>query len=597
MKNNYIPTGNQMLSLPQINERNAAIEDFTFLHMGFKGLVDVRGTEEMPLMLPTVAINGTAVEITELKWTRLSYWIPQFCGKAGGLVVTGTILTPVDERGFMLRLELCNETSAGCTVQYGLTGCWGSAWHCVNEDKELEGSKHCYNSAWNDSIIFDMRCGAPLFCFAPMTDRHCTSTYQLTDGQVDYSILCSDTVQAGESCVLTIAWGIGFEEVAAATSAKELLRQGFDCELQATVDWLEQRIAILETPKLTELYNTNLFFCIFFSTGITIDTEELVLVTSRSPRYYVSAAYWDRDSLLWSFPAILDADHELARQMLEYVFGRQCRNIGVHSRFIDGTVLEPGFELDELMAPVIALERYIDRTNDTAILSRQGVLCGIEDILKKLQKRRHTSVELYSTFLQPTDDEHVYPYLTYDNVLVWKGLRAIARLMPQYSNLNKLASKVRAAIEEHCVQTVGGKQYYGWSIDLAGQHDVYDEPPGSLQLLPWLGYCAETDEVYRNTVDMIRSPKYEYSFAGCSIAEIGCPHAAHPWILSVANSLLCGRREHCKSILERVTMDNMIACESVDEHTGECTTGEAFATCAGFLCHSMRHAFGGSHEE
>ena len=26
------------------------------------------------------------------------------------------------------------------------------------------------------------------------------------------------------------------------------------------------------------------------------------------------------------------------------------RNIGVHSRFIDGTVLEPGFELDELMA-------------------------------------------------------------------------------------------------------------------------------------------------------------------------------------------------------------------------------------------------------
>ena len=46
--------------------------------------------------------------------------------------------------------------------------------------------------------------------------------------------------------------------------------------------------------------------------------------------------------------------------MLGYVFGRQRRNIGVHSRFIDGAVLEPGFELDELVAPVLALERYAD---------------------------------------------------------------------------------------------------------------------------------------------------------------------------------------------------------------------------------------------
>ena len=85
-----------------------------------------------------------------------------------------------------------------------------------------------------------------------------------------------------------------------------------------------------------------MFFCLFYSTGLTLDTEERVLVTSRSPRYYVSAAYWDRDSLLWSFPTLLDADHELAREALLYAFGRQARNIGTHSRYIDGTVLEPG---------------------------------------------------------------------------------------------------------------------------------------------------------------------------------------------------------------------------------------------------------------
>lgn len=34
-------------------------------------------------------------------------------------------------------------------------------------------------------------------------------------------------------------------------------------------------------------------------------------------------------------------------------------------------------------------------------------------------------------------------------------------------------------------------------------------------------------------------------------------------------------------------MDNGIACESIDETTGECTTGKAFATCAGFVCHAL----------
>ena len=39
-----------------------------------------------------------------------------------------------------------------------------------------------------------------------------------------------------------------------------------------------------------------------------------------------------------------------------------------------------------------------------------------------------------------------------------------------------------------------------------------------------------------------------------------------------------------------IDMDNGIACESVDPVTGECRTGAAFATCAGFLCHGMKVA-------
>jgi hypothetical protein len=39
--------------------------------------------------------------------------------------------------------------------------------------------------------------------------------------------------------------------------------------------------------------------------------------------------------------------------------------------------------------------------------------------------------------------------------------------------------------------------------------------------------------------------------------------------------------------LLNASMDNGIVCESIDQFTGICTTGEAFATCAGYLAYSL----------
>ena len=86
---------------------------------------------------------------------------------------------------------------------------------------------------------------------------------------------------------------------------------------------------------------------------------------------------------------------------------------------------------------------------------------------------------------------------------------------------------------------------------------------------------------------MIRDKSYPLSFADHPIAEIGCQHAPHPWILSICNSLLAGFHEKALIHLQATAMDNGIACESVDEDTGVCTTGSAFATCAGFLAYAL----------
>ena len=588
----YLPTGSEQVSLPRVNEINAGVEDLTFLHMASRGLIDLRGGQLEPLMRPFVAQQGVEAELGGFEWSRLGYWYPRFAARAGALGLEGVILTPVGERGFGYRLWLTNNGAETVETAFGLRGQTGSAWHCVNVDKPIEGALNCYVSGWSGLPVFEQMCGVPLFALAPICEGECRAEFELAGEGWLWRLERTVRLAPGESAEFTAWWGLGLEEVSAVTSARELQRRGWDWELRRSLAWLVQRSLDLGDEALTRLYNTNLFFCIFFSTGRTLDTEELVLVTSRSPRYYVSAAYWDRDSLLWSFPAVLDADAALAREMLGYVFGRQRRNIGVHSRFIDGTVLEPGFELDELMAPVLALERYVDATGDRSVLADPDVLRGIDGILKKLDAERAEDCELYETFLQPTDDERVYPYITYDNVLVWRALRALGRLFER-PELTERAERVRRAIYDNCIFDGA----FAWSVDLAGGHDVYDEPPGSLLLLPYYGFCAWDDPVYLKTAEMIRSPDYTYSFAGCEIAEIGCPHAPHPWLLSIGNSLLCGRSGEALEHLRRTRLDNGIACESVDEHTGECTTGEAFATCAGFICHALRRAIGGERRE
>lgn len=588
----YLPTGSEQVSLPRVNEINAGVEDLTFLHMASRGLIDLRGGQLEPLMRPFVAQQGVEAELGGFEWSRLGYWYPRFAARAGALGLEGVILTPVGERGFGYRLRLTNNGAETVETAFGLRGQTGSAWHCVNVDKPIEGALNCYVSGWSGLPVFEQMCGVPLFALAPICEGECRAEFESAGEGWLWRLERTVRLAPGESAEFTAWWGLGLEEVSAVTSARELQRRGWDWELRRSLAWLAQRSLDLGDEALTRLYNTNLFFCIFFSAGRTLDTEELVLVTSRSPRYYVSAAYWDRDSLLWSFPAVLDADAALAREMLGYVFGRQRRNIGVHSRFIDGTVLEPGFELDELMAPVLALERYVDATGDRSVLTDPDVLRGIDGILKKLDAERAEDCELYETFLQPTDDERVYPYITYDNVLVWRALRALGRLFER-PELTEQAERVRRAIYDNCIFDGA----FAWSVDLAGGHDVYDEPPGSLLLLPYYGFCAWDDPVYLKTAEMIRSPDYTYSFAGCEIAEIGCPHAPHPWLLSIGNSLLCGRSGEALEHLRRTRLDNGIACESVDEHTGECTTGEAFATCAGFICHALRRAIGGERRE
>ena len=321
--------------------------------------------------------------------------------------------------------------------------------------------------------------------------------------------------------------------------------------------------------------NFNMNFCLYYSCGYTYDTDEFCMLTSRSPAYYVSSAFWSRDCFLWAFPGILYADAAIARKILLTGFSRYINNIGIHALYIDGRVLYPGFELDELVAPVIALERYVSFTGDCDIMHLPAVKHGLECIREELARHFSPGLGLYSTELDPSDDPAEYRYLTYDNVLCAKAL--------EFLGAEDEARAVRAAIGRHCVTEIGGDRIYAWGTDGDGQ-TAYDDPPGSLLLLPFYGFCDRDDPVYVRTAECIFSDSNPNFYKNGSLFGTGCDHTPFPWPVSLIN-LLLGRGYGSDAVASLRIMAEAapLACESVNPVDGGLNTGDAFATMAGFL--------------
>jgi uncharacterized protein len=619
MAESYFPTGNETVALPTIRKSDGAVEQVNVLHMGVNGLLAFSG-DSIPFLTPRVTVGDEEVFLEgRLTWDREADWLPRFRMKEGPLELEGIYFCPIGERGFVLSLKVTNvsEKTFYCGIAADLN--WTSLLHSINVTKPLLGDRFLVAKTWEDMPALEFRSPTPLVSLAPYPPD-ASSRFFFRKGLQALNPTTREVLLA-EKEALTLHWlqskevkpgvswecffyfGLGLDEIGAFATARELQRTGGRALKRQTIEWLNGKRRQTKDPGLDSLMNQNAFFNRFYATGVTIDTEETVCLTSRSPRYYVSGAYWDRDTLLWSFPSILALDPAWAKKVLGYVFTRQAANFGVHSRYLSGAVLEPGFELDEFCAPIIALRSYLETTKDLAFLSLPGVLESLDRFEKELGTKKHKKKDLYQTWLLPSDDPWPQRYVTYDNVLVWRALMDLAQiyrmeknrfLSPRISRLTRQAALVKAAIIRYCVVKGPKGRQFAWSVDLdtKGSHKLYDEPPGSLLLLPHYGFCKISYPIWKKTRDWIYSSDYPYSFTGKPFEEVGCAHAPHPWVLGAVNSLLAGEKERALKFLKRAAMDNGLACESVDENTGEAATGEAFATCAGFLAYGLWHTLG-----
>ncbi len=592
-------TGNEYLSLPDIGTAGE-IRSINVLHMGARGLLEFRGTEERPLLAPFVTVDGEEALLREsLAWRYRHDWIPHFeVRDAGRYSIEGDIFAPPGRRGCCCRLRLANLSAAPLTVEMGWRGCWSEFNHLIFNRRQVRSERTIEYNSWTGSLVLEARSGLPLAALALALaakrrddDPSCWDFHGPSGEPAFYRGAVRLETAPGSSATVALYIAVNLEADGAGTTAVDLKRHGCAALATETERRLEKRRIDLPGDDDAALLNRNLFFNYFYALGRALDDDSLVPVTSRSPRYYVSAAYWSRDTLLWSFPGLLLADEAVSRELLLTVFRRHLARAGEHAHYINGTLLYPGFELDQLAAHLLALKRYETVTGDLSLLDEEIISRGLRLLAEKALAQFDPACGLYRTFLDPSDDPVLYPFLIYDNALLQCAFTYLAALQAagrweDPADFAGLAGALQQEIYRH--GTVKGPRgiMFAWAVDGKGRFQLYDNPPGSLQLLAFYGFCSPEDRVFRNTVAWIRSPNNPHFHGDHPFAEAGSLHAPKPWPLAACNDILA-LNEGGGDFLLRAPMDNGFCCETVDPQTGRAATGAAFASAAGFLAHAL----------
>jgi len=319
----------------------------------------------------------------------------------------------------------------------------------------------------------------------------------------------------------------------------------------------------------------NTMVALFLSNGICIDADEDCILASKSPKYYVSTAFWSRDFAFWVLPVIERFDSQRAKALIKAMLMKYWKNKGVHALYIDGRVLYEGFELDQFSHYFSILGRALEY----GIIGEENAKKYVRELTEMLERRKSKRYFLYSTDLNSSDDPVKYPYVTFDNVLLWYSIRRLAKALKdskERERLLNLSKRIRTDIMKELVHD--GRFVY--SSDLQGGYEIYDDPTGSLILLPYFGFVRRTSQLYKRTMTWIESKENPFFIEGKFPGEAN-RHVRHPWLHYFASLIMSS--ESKGKVIESMPLDDGLMCETIDEKTGRCLTGIHFPGASGFF--------------
>lgn len=609
-------TANHFVAFPCIAPADGSIDSINVLHRGALAALewsarDGEPADDEPLLKPVISVNGEVVSWRDTAIERLERWIPRFRTRlTDTLTLNATLCAPTgyesNRRGAVYSFEVENRGSGEASVRIALEGRWkyslaatggrraaptrnrlvrARQFHALALEMAGPHAAALAVATWGNGV--DVVGGTPGHTLAPGAEL------LVDNGQtIDFSIARTVKVAAGKRVVVPFYLAVAAEREGAFHTAAALHRVGGEQLLRETRLELARLIRRAEDPLLTAILNRHLLFAFFFGVARAIDDERIHPVTSRSPLHSRCATFSERDTLLWCLPALAYADSGLAREVLLRCFEQHSHRAGELVHYLDGSAQRPGFALDHWCAYGIALEQYSRITGDASVFDEPLVADVMRELDAGFYARLHPEVFLVRTELLPSGEPADQPYTTFGNALAVAFIRAAQRCHPEQSperaRLATAADELTSAIWRRCNVDIETGPVLAWSTDLEGEAAVYDDPAGSLRLLPFYGFCDANEPLHRDTMEFLRSDGYalwlgRHKFPG--LASRDTPD--WPAASGLCTELLAGNRDQALQTLRELSLDHGLITTHYHPDTGAPEGERHDAGLAGFLAWAL----------
>ena len=280
----------------------------------------------------------------------------------------------------------------------------------------------------------------------------------------------------------------------------------------------------------------------------------------------------DWEALMWILPAVQLADSNLAREVLLRICDLHGYAPGSGVHYLDGSLFEPGFSLEGAAAFPIAVDEYIVHSGDDKVVEEPLLADSLYNAFEDIETRKHKTLPLYSTEVNPDGSVPEFPYTTHGNAVVALALDILSHTLDE-KTAEKVqdAAAVRAALlRQFSATDPSGKSILMRSSDLGEDGKGIERPAAALYWLPYYDLLGRDDSLYRRTVKPLETSDTDALFLWC--ARLIGPNGARAleW-------------------LRRAPLDGGIAAENVDAD-GRAVSNGGDAALSGLIAYTAWYA-------
>jgi hypothetical protein len=520
-------TGNHWLCLPCIHPLDASIHLVGVINSATRSAIEFAGSAEYaggsgaPLIALRLTIDGETKRIGSdgMVWERELSWLPTFSCMVGDVALRGTIFAPfgrdADLSGAVIAVSLENRAARALQISVALAGTLGHRQSRIRFARALDDANAV---AIIEGAVLIGGTGSPSLCsLAVAADAEAQAQIADEDAST-WTIARALTVEAGATIEEAFLIAAGAESDGALATLGVMRRRGWRAMLGTTRDALQKLQQSTTEPAVDRLINRNLLFAYF--TGVTraIDNGRLYPVRSRVPWNGRGITVTDWETLIWLLPSLQLASPETARETLLRMCEVHGAEPGTGVRYIDGTLFEAGFSLEGTCSYAIAVDEYVVQTGDDRIVEEPALAETLYGAHEDLEKRRHPTIPLYSTELNPDGSIPEHAYTIHGNAVAAFALEVFSRTLDeQTAEKVQDAEAVRASTLRHfSIEGRDGRARFVSSSDLEAEKSANDDPATSVFWLPYFHLIGRDDSRYRRTVKQWDGAQAEQLIARCA---------------------------------------------------------------------------------